>query len=124
MLTDHYLLEDRAARALSDATATQHELFKAALRQPVRVPAGFTAPIQLIAEARAALTADRARAGVVLPFEKKAAPSPRPAPQPFLPLRPAASATIAKLSVALDRKHKPSSIGDYFREVVGKAVMR
>ena len=127
MLTDHYLLEDSAARAQRDAADSRHLMMKCALAQPISIPAGFADPIQAIAKARKAMADDRARAGVVLPFEKKAAPSPSRPLLPEQPMRPAARTNpFRKLAAAPDTKHAPAmldanerrALADLFRKSV------
>ena len=127
-----HALEDYEARAKNDAAATRHSVMKSSLSRPVAIPAGFIGPISTIAKARQSLAADRARAGDILPFTKRVAPVPRPAPPPAQPMRPAAINKFRKLAAAPDRKHVPVTLdaaqcrelGDLFRKVVGQAVRR
>ena len=117
MLTDH-IHEDSAARAQRDFADSRHIAMKCALAQPISIPAGFADPIQAIAKARKAMADDRARAGVVLPFEKKAAPSPSRPLLPEQPMRPAASVEhFRKLAAARDLKISTGN-GDLLRSLI------
>jgi hypothetical protein len=119
--------EDSAARKHCEARDASAALFKTALHDPIpiRVPLGGTT-----LEMHKALRDMRPRADIV-PF-RKAAPSPRPAPPPAVPLRPAAINRFGKLTQAPDRKHTPVTldaaqrreIADLLRVTLLKAISR
>ena len=108
MLTDH-IHEDSAARKICEARDTSTALFKAALRD--RIP--IAGPLDGVTVALYRGLRDQRPRSDVVPF-KKVTPSPRPAPPPAYPLRPAASIAdvYAKLSRSLDRKRRPAGLGD------------
>ena len=99
--------EDSAARKACEARDASTALFKTALRN--RIP--ITGPLDGVTVGLyKALRDQRTRADVV-PFTKRVAPAPRPAPPtPMQPLRPAALNRFGKLTRAPDRKLRPVTL--------------
>ena len=115
-----YPLEDSAARKYHEARNTSTALFKAALRD--RIP--ITGPLDGVAVALYKGLRDQRPRSDVVPFRRRAAPSPaRPLP-PAVPLRPAAGVNhFRKLAASIDTKHS-NGLGDMLRSMIRTAGAR